>query len=648
MAESQALFDESFAECEIFCRFYIHISKSSGLSSTNNDVPAVLAAELTRQYILWANPPTPLQKESAWIPDVSASELRETHDFILRWSKRFLDSYIRVRYSSRDRLAVRAPVESFAPPTNSEITRIARAFYQLFLSLVYFRFRIVDPMYEYIYDDDAISDGPDLDDGLKCAIVETINCLDYTIIQGLLLDFIGRETRLAISAIKNMALVDGPQTTSASRFYYTEWHTVGTLGPQRLWEFLFGSSIEKQKEICARDTGNGSLDPYPFIGGIRNGIHSQDTYPPFIRICRDELVIGEGDVSWWDCRDLRNNITDAIAVVWDDWRLKEWGYLFPMIKLPLYLPGQTPFHRFDCELSTPVIPYKEGHKRDFYRNMLFHEMSDPASEASDDDSASFELLRVGDVLGENAVAPPTLTHPLNYSLPIEIQLLILEVADYSQYTTLRAVCKSWKTEAWKILKSRYTELPLDLQPSNHATSVDSQLELPVLIHSALLDFKGHARGRIDNSKFPPVVEFGKIYSRPDPDDPLVLTDTERLRAAADYPIIIPKMENPEPFAHSVCAGFNVARHFFQSRCLSCVVCEGERPILSQVPTVKELLATYFKAPSYLPNLRSLPPHHEPFTPLSVQVTLMNRLEFGGACAPPYIRINFEVPAADNR
>lgn len=135
---------------------------------------------------------------------------------------------------------------------------------------------------------------------------------------------------------------------------------VAALGPQGLWKFLFESSLEEQRANFANNVVNGYVNPRSFIRGTRRPNQFEGTYPPFIQICRDELVVGKGDRDWWNDCSTRTPLIDKTAVIWDDWRLKEWGYLFPTIKLPLYLPGQTPFHRFDCELSTSIVPYREA------------------------------------------------------------------------------------------------------------------------------------------------------------------------------------------------------------------------------------------------------------------------------------------------
>ncbi|KAK6505686.1 hypothetical protein TWF481_007579 [Arthrobotrys musiformis] len=628
-AEPQALFDESFAECEIFCRFYIHISKSFGLSAVRNDVPAVLAAELTREYIGWANPPTPQHKLSVKIPEVPRSELEETHRYILKWSESFLASQLEDRITRQSDLPLEGPVPegSFVPPTHHETIRAARALYQLFLCLIYCQFNIVDPNEEYGYDDEMVTDNADLEDALTYAIVETFDYVDLTIIHELLLDYMGGVTRPVISRIRNRALPDVPPSTLISHVYNAEWYMMAALGPRGLWEFIFESSLEQQRGACATDVGNGFVYPRSFIREARNTTKFRNTYLPLVRICKDELIIGVGDSNWWGCSSTQVPIVDKTVVIWDDWRLKEWGYTFPMIKLPLYQPGQTPFHPFDCELSTPIIPFKECSKKYAFTQNLFPEVAKLEGPAPGTTGlTSDEPLRVGDVLGKSIPVLPTLTHPIETFLPPEIQSLILELADYSQYPTLRAVCRSWKAETWRLLKNRYRD-PFSLSEMRFEDGFPylgqrlvpaSPSEFPFLIHSALIGFTGYVRGKLNYSSYTPIVEFGRIYSKPEPDDPIILSSTEELRAAADYPFIIPNTENPGPLTHSLYGKVNAGRvryHNYHDR----IAFGGMTLPLSKIMTVKAFLGSHFSRSGHHPKLRLLPLDGQPVERFLVQV-----------------------------
>ncbi|KAF3162782.1 hypothetical protein TWF751_010569 [Orbilia oligospora] len=553
-------------------------------------------AKLSEQYIRWANPPTPLHKESAQIPRVPASELRDTHEYILKWSQMALVSQLQYRLNHQVDLPIATagpvPAESFSPPTNCEITRVARCLYQLFLYLLYCECNIIYPKRGDQFNGRAILDD-ELEDIFACdqdvfngMMVEAIDYLDLNIIHRPLLGFISQITKPALPKIGTPILPDAPRYYWKSHVQNAEWYIVAALGPQGLWKFLFESSFEEQEDICA--------------------IYVE-------------------------------------AVIWDDWRLKEWGYLFPMIKLPLYLPGQTPFHRIDCELSTPLVPYRVRSKNRVHTAKLFPETIFPGwvTSLNNNDFISCTPLQVRDALGDKALALPKFTQPIKNPLPLEVQFLILKLADYSQYPTLRAVCKTWKAEAWRILKSRYTvhcildsktfrEDEIDIQFLRSFVSA-SPSDCPFLIHSTSLDFTGYARGRLDHSinnqgfPFSPVVKFGKIYSKPDPDHPLVLSSTEHLRAAADYPVIIPNTESPQPLPHPVYMRFKLYRNGHDYGYSNSLAKEGETLNPSKIQTIKTFLGKYFIHFSTRGNLRSLPPDDRPLEQFRVGVALFSSL-----------------------
>ncbi|KAK6504296.1 hypothetical protein TWF506_002500 [Arthrobotrys conoides] len=667
-AESQALFDESFAECETLCRFYIHIFKSLGLTSTHNEVPDVLISELTKQYVRWANPPAPLHKESVQIPDVPASELRDTHDYIIKWSKRVLDSQLQNRLDNQSDLPIATtasvPTESFVPPTNSEIKRTVKALYHLFLIVLYCEVYIVYPKLEDQSDSCPIH-CHELEDPLDCqqekiarTILEAADCLDLNIIYEILLDSVDSVTKPVISKIKNTTLRDAPLYPCRSRVDSIEWYLAATLGPQGLWKFLFESSFEQQKELYTANIENGFTNPRYYIRSPQSAHGFNGTYPPFLRICRDEFIIGKCDDNWWDDWSTPIGLNDLKAVIWDDWRLKEWGYHLPVIKLPLYLPGQIPFHRIDCELSTPIVPYIERHKKHIHTALLFPEITKFGWANPGGGFMSCKSLQVGDVLGKSTPDLPKFTHPIKSFLPPEVHLLILELADYSQYATLRAVCKTWKAEAWRILKSRYTEpCVLDLKTARESGmnrryprdyTIPSPSDYPFLIHPALLSFTGYVRGRLDNSsslqEFPNtlVVEFGKIYSKPDPDNPLIISSTEQLRAAADYPIIIPNVENPGPLPYTLgtrcsfqCDGYNEGYSTLLAK-------EDEILKLPRIQSIQAFLGQYYDKFSNIDKLRSPPIGNKPLELFRIGVS-KHRLVSSGSPAPGRIEIVFRDP-----
>ncbi|KAK6335909.1 hypothetical protein TWF730_003283 [Orbilia blumenaviensis] len=639
----QALFDESFRECEPLCRFYVHIRKAFGLSLSSNEVPVALAIQLTKQYIQWANPPSPRHKETVQIPEVSALELVETHTYILKWSENFLHEKLQNRKPDDTSLL---PSGCFSPPTNTEITRVAKAFYQLFLCLIYLQFKLID--LEGDYHCDEITDIAELQDVLAYAVLETFDYLDLNIIEGMLLVFIGNITRLALTR------------DTYSHALNFEWYVMAVFGPQELWRFSIDPQPAEPQATRPSIVVHRFTYPSDLIQQVLRIGTRADRYPPFIRVCRRELLIGEGDNIWWSCWTrigVDPFTTDRWAPIWDDWRLKDWGYHLPMIKLPLYLAGQTPFHRVDCELSTPIVPYIEYGKgysatKKLFPEVIWPELSNMTGETKRHTPG--ESLRVGDVLGKDITTFPIIKFPVKTTLPRELQALIIDLAEYSQYATLRAVCKFWKAEAWRALKSRYVEpyrpdkealeknpfmSPNGLAPLSPIVPV-SPSESPFLIHSALLDFTGYARGRIDRSTRRPVLELGKIYSKPDPDDPLILSSTDHLRAAADYPIIIPNTENPQPLPYSLYAGFSMTIESFHGKYSKCLAVGGDVLKLPIRKRVNWFLASFFDFRQRQQRLRLLPPDGRSAQRFTVRVVKVDGVIDEAAETPGYVEIVF--------
>lgn len=182
----------------------------------------------------------------------------------------------------------------------------------------------------------------------------------------------------------------------------------------------------------------------------------------------------------------------------------------------------------------------------------------------------------------------------------------------------------------------------------------SPSECPFLIHSALLDFTGYVRGRLDHSRYPPALDSGRIYSKPDPDDPLVLSNTEHLRIAAHYPIFVPNTENPQPLVYSVCAVFSIrghsleARrsHIYNSRYSSRLASDGRTLKLSKIKTVGVFLEAYFEKFQNLPKLRSLPDDDKPLKRFRVRVAKIIPSMYEDVNAREYIEIDFQDTKTD--
>ncbi|KAK6496042.1 hypothetical protein TWF481_002067 [Arthrobotrys musiformis] len=141
-------------------------------------------------------------------------------------------------------------------------------------------------------------------------------------------------------------------------------------------------------------------------------------------------------------------------------------------------------------------------------------------------------------------------------IPREIQYLILDSAEKSQYSTLIQVCKAWKTKLFQKFKKRY------IQPhfpdAEYIASHKSQLDLgiiapvppekaPFLIHSAIVGHSRYLRGTIKRIDWGTGswLQLGEYNAdkAPKPDDPVILADTERLKGYLNDPVIIANAED---------------------------------------------------------------------------------------------------------
>ncbi|KAK6342231.1 hypothetical protein TWF730_001709 [Orbilia blumenaviensis] len=141
-------------------------------------------------------------------------------------------------------------------------------------------------------------------------------------------------------------------------------------------------------------------------------------------------------------------------------------------------------------------------------------------------------------------------------VPRELQYLILEQSEKSQYPTLIQVCKAWKTHLFKNFKQRYVQphFPDAKYIASHHQELDIGLIAPVpperapfLIHSAIVEHSRYLRGtikRIDwgTGSWLQLGEYN-IDRAPKPDDPGVLADTERFKGYLNDPVLIANAED---------------------------------------------------------------------------------------------------------
>ncbi|KAF3194400.1 hypothetical protein TWF225_006946 [Orbilia oligospora] len=140
-------------------------------------------------------------------------------------------------------------------------------------------------------------------------------------------------------------------------------------------------------------------------------------------------------------------------------------------------------------------------------------------------------------------------------IPREIQYLILDEAEKSQYTTLILVCKAWKTKLFNKFKQRYVQ---PHYPDAEYIATHQELDLgliapvppekaPFLIHSAIVGHSRYLRGTIKKIDWGTGswLQLGEynVDKAPKPDDPDILADTEKFKKYLHDPVIIPNAED---------------------------------------------------------------------------------------------------------
>ncbi|KAK6540870.1 hypothetical protein TWF694_008253 [Orbilia ellipsospora] len=614
--------EEQLSRNDIYCRFlvYIHKRLHSSIPQTPISLDNILG--IVKQYVQWANPSSRTSENSVSIPEVPPDELEDTHRYILAWSQKFCKDQVGGH--------VLEPTQDIEPPTETEIARVSGAFLQLWIVMNFHDLRITDVNLDEF---PKVGSLRTLNTQISNVLIETLSYRDLIICRKSIITYMSQVGRpifqrivvdpayLELRNIERRSPSDPCSCEVTHQIitdYTVRWFLFSRLGPTQLWKFMYENSYEEQLKISMRQYACPESDFWPALWSRHTTRHRArgETYPPFLPILRDELVVGPGDFTWWN-RDSYgpSNLAVHKAAVWDSWRLDKAGYHYPWIKPPLFLPGTAP--SFTSGLSSKdVIVYKEHGKLSVARDRIFPDMKEPlinlnkTTENSDEHSETDGNLRI-----HTQTSPLTIKTSAPIFLPVEIQYLILKFADIVQYPTLIRVCPAWKRELYKYLKQRYVKPYLAdedylerLAPKEFPLLISPALpqQVPFLIHSVLLKFTGYLRGRLDRARLPVAFEFGKIYSTPDPDDPAILADTQMFESYANDPIILSDSEDPKPTPYAIRAVFR-----FPDRVLrlpSGILHTHENGIrVDNTMTIKELLAVFYGPRGLLWKSRRLPP-----------------------------------------
>ncbi|EPS45657.1 hypothetical protein H072_344 [Dactylellina haptotyla CBS 200.50] len=628
-------------DIEIYCRFFVRTSEIY-----HHSVKEPLSVEeilnCLRQYVQWANPSSKIAPSEITVPNVPAELLEETHCYIMLWTYRFC-----CRLNYHIGTGVRLPLtENIDPPTDSELARISRAYYQLWICLTFHEINVKDlpAGSEYPGGFENLSQ---LKNSMFFALVDSISYVDFTVMyrsianmfQGdpkydyiwhiidhnrVYAEFCYRQPNF--EEIRTYNLSPRP-TANLVSYRALEWLLFTRLGPKGFWEFLFKSTCAEQLDIALREYPPLFFDQIDsFWSQYTHQFRDKQTFPPLRSILKEELVIGSPELDWWNCwptqigssmlvRGINHPCTfpNPNVIVWDDWRLEKAGFYRPMIPRGVIIPDEFVSHGQECSDVEPYIIYKEHGKQTARRDFLFLGMKEDKPTLKQD---------VRNVQSRKQKSISEHTPKPSIYLPPEILYNVLRLSHISQYRTLSQVCQAWRRELHHTLRKRYIEpyrpSPDEIMsqypgrryfPFNYRQATQSQT--PFLIHSALCEFTGYIRGRIDWPHRPRRrmgFEFGKIYSKPDPDDPGILADTEMFKRYADDPILIPNTDafQISPHAIYLCLDFD-RRDPVYTRPSDLIAVRGKPLSVHGMMTVQEFFAWYFDTQHQeTPKLRGVP------------------------------------------
>ncbi|KAF3197841.1 hypothetical protein TWF679_002571 [Orbilia oligospora] len=287
---NHAFWRNTYADCEVYCKFLTY--------AVVNFLPLKVARENIQgedmyafwvAYVNWSNPPQGsanfirdiFPASSKWeqmtaIPSPSGKDMAETHKYIFSWCEKLC------LWDDADVMMVLAPC---------------------ILEVMWFR--------------------------------------DFVFIRNILIGWLHDASKLIIG---NVGLDLTGEFEYSTPLFMPEndetsmWSLICGLGPKGFWKFLFESTDREQ--VVTRLT----LETLPRMGykplWAYFGEYLEDdsirTYCPILRICKGGYNLAEGDFDWWDVSERDDQIIDKSVVMWDDWRLKEWGYSFPVLTPPLF------------------------------------------------------------------------------------------------------------------------------------------------------------------------------------------------------------------------------------------------------------------------------------------------------------------------
>ncbi|KAK6340270.1 hypothetical protein TWF730_002034 [Orbilia blumenaviensis] len=411
-----ALWRNTYAECEIYCRFLTHVIANflpSRAPDATVAVPGSETLDFFLAYVNWANPlaadevskdfvreelPALSWEQLATIPTPKSGDMIETHEYILRWSKRFCEARLKCHGFTKRSLPDSAGYVN-RPPTRTELTRVCASFYQFWIYAICYSLPTIDLGTYFEEKDIDMPHG--WDDGATMGIIshciaESISFREFIIIKDSLAGWIkacgsGVVDRMSENE-EYLKMCRNRPDQIIGITYLGEYVPVDknddallftllcNLGPKASWKFLFESTFDEEIAISL------SYQPVKVYSWFweQFGLHKQDNfskdYSPILRVCRRNHELMENNKDWWGVRK-DNGLVDKSVVMWDDWRLKEWGFLFPALIPPILFYKITNSEKAEGVLKAEYVQ-KFGRvkviiekKKEFgWRNLLFRRL----------------------------------------------------------------------------------------------------------------------------------------------------------------------------------------------------------------------------------------------------------------------------------
>ncbi|EPS38848.1 hypothetical protein H072_7361 [Dactylellina haptotyla CBS 200.50] len=202
-------------------------------------------------------------------------------------------------------------------------------------------------------------------------------------------------------------------------------------------------------------------------------------------------------------------------------------------------------------------------------------------------------------------------------LPLELQDMILEAADWSQHPTLKRVCRYWRTRVMTRMIKRYQPLGLSDQETitrcfgTDYTTVTKDAA-PFLVHKAICEFTGDLGERVQDfgswQRFERNISYRKSlrasgygWTEFRDDFPLVAPEAKSLMEYQDDPVFLSddtyELPDPLPYPIRLGWGFPKPEVMNQGRTRACSFAAscGRQPLgTHNTMKVKEFIGLFFE------------------------------------------------------